>query len=197
MELYEAIRRRRMVRAYDGRPIDREVLDRVLDAARRSPSAGHSQGLDLLVLEGPDQTARYWDITFPDRDDRWIHAGLFEAPVLVVVLVNPGAYTARYSERDKAGTGLHDEGAWPVPYWWVDGGCATENLLLAAVAEGLGACLFGIFRGEAEVLRAFGVPEGRRALGVVSLGHPAPDAPGLSSTRRRRPLEEVVHRGGW
>lgn len=187
-----------MVRAYEpGRPIDPEVLDRVLDAARRSPSAGHSQGLDLLVLEGPEQTARYWDVTFPDRSDRWIHAGLFEAPVLVVVLVDPTAYTDRYREPDKRGAGLGTEDAWPVPYWWVDGGCATENLLLAAVDEDLGACLFGIFRGEAEVLRTFGVPAHKRALGTVSLGHPAVDAPGLSSSRRRRPLEEMVHRGSW
>jgi nitroreductase len=186
-----------MVRSYDGRPVPADVLDRVLDAARRSPSAGHSQGLDLLVLEGPEQTGRYWDITFPGRSDRWIHAGLFDAPVLVVVLVDPGAYTARYSEADKAGTGLHEEEAWPVPYWWVDGGCATENLLLTAVDEGLGACLFGIFRGEEAVLRAFGVPAGRRALGTVSLGWPAPDEPGRSAARARRSLAEMVHRGSW
>ena len=187
-----------MVRAYEpGRPIDADVLDRVLDAARRAPSAGHSQGLDLLVLEGPEQTGRYWDVTFPDRSDRWIHAGLFEAPVLVIVLVDPTAYTARYSEPDKQGAGLQTEEAWPVPYWWGDGGCAAENLLLAAVDEGLGACLFGIFRGEAEVLATFGVPPQKRALGVVSLGHPADDSPGLSSTRTRRTLEEMVHRGSW
>jgi nitroreductase len=198
VELQQAIRKRRMVRAYEpGRGIERASLDRVLDAARRSPSAGNSQGLDLLVLEGPAQTERYWDLTFPDRSDRWIHAGLFDAPVLVVVLVDPSAYTARYGEADKAGTGLHDEAAWPVPYWWVDGGCAAENLLLTAVDEGLGACLFGIFRGEREVLDAFGVPPRKRALGTVSLGHPADDAPGLSSTRRRRPLAEMVHRGSW
>lgn len=194
MELQEAIRRRRMVRAFEQRPIDDDVLDRVLDAARRVPSAGNSQGVDLLVIDEPE---RYWSMTFTgDRSGfRW--QGLFDAPVLVVPLVEPAAYTRRYAEPDKAATGLGDEEAWTVPYWWVDGGMAVQNLLLAAIDEGLGALLFGIFEHEPAVLAAFGVPDGRRALGVVALGHPLPDGPGQSASRHRRTLEETVHRGRW
>ena len=118
MELSEVLRRRRMVRAYDGRPVDPAVLDRLLDAARRVPSAGNSQGLDLVVLAGPEETGRYWDVALPagpDRDGfRW--QGLLAAPVLVVPVVAPGAYAARYAEADKAATGLGSVEAWPVPY---------------------------------------------------------------------------------
>jgi nitroreductase len=199
MELHEAIRHRRMVRAYEPRPVDDTVLQRVLDAARRGPSAGNSQPVDLLVLDAPADRARFWDLSFPvpEARARFRWQGLFDAPVVVVPLVEPAAYARRYSQPDKARTGLHDLDAWPAPYWWIDGGAAVENLLLAAVAEGLGALLFGLFAGEASILEAFGVPDGHRALGAVALGHPAPDEPGRSSSLTRRSLADIVHRGRW
>jgi nitroreductase len=187
------------VRAYDGRPVEPAALDRVLDAARRVPSAGSSQGVDLVVLVGPEQTARYWDVALPagpTRDGfRW--QGLLRAPVLVVPVVAPAVYAARYGEADKAATGLGEVEAWPQPYWFVDGGMAVLAMLLAAVDEGLGALFFGLFERERPVLDALGVPPDRRGLGVVALGHPAPDEPGRSADRPRRPPDDVVHRGGW
>ncbi|MBA2624438.1 MAG: nitroreductase family protein [Acidimicrobiia bacterium] len=199
MELSEALRRRRMVRAFvPGRPVAPEVLDRVLDAGRRVPSAGNSQGLDLVVLEG-DATTTYWHLAFPSASARarfrW--QGLLAAPVLVVPVVSAAAYAERYAEGDKGATGLGEEAAWSVPYWFVDGGMGLLALLLVAVDEGLGACFFGLFEREEALLGALGVPPGRRALGVVALGHPAPDEPGRSVARPRRPLDEVVHRGRW
>jgi nitroreductase len=200
VELSEVLRRRRMVRAFTpGRTVDGASLDRVLDAARRTPSAGNAQGLDLVVLQTPEVTVRYWDVALPAgpaRDGfRW--QGLLHAPVLVLPVVSPAAYAARYAEPDKAGTGLGHPEAWPVPYWLVDGGMAVLALLLAAVDEGLGAVFFGLFDRERPVLAALGVPDDRRGLGVVALGHPAPDEPGASARRPRRPLDEVVHRGRW
>jgi nitroreductase len=199
VELREVLRRRRMVRAYDGRPVDADVLDRVLDAASRAPSAGNSQGLRLVVLVGADETARYWDVALPAgparEGFRW--QGLLAAPVLVLPVVDPAAYAARYAEADKAATGLGDVEAWPVPYWFVDGGMAVQAMLLAAVDEGLGALFFGLFDREPTVLDALGVPADRRGLGVVALGHPAPDQPGRSAARIRLPSGELVHRGGW
>jgi nitroreductase len=188
-----------MVRAYDRRPVDPLALDRVLDAARRAPSAGNSQGLDLVVLAGPDETGRYWDVALPagPRRDGFRWQGLLTAPVLVLPVVAAGAYAARYAEPDKAATGLGSVEAWPVPYWFVDGGMAVQAMLLAAQEEGLGAAFFGLFDRERAVLDALGVPPDRRGLGVVALGHPAPDEPGRSAGRPRRPLDEVVHRGGW
>jgi nitroreductase len=198
MELTAAVRARRMLRAFTDEPVAPAVVDGLLDLARRGPSAGHSQGWAFVVLEGPE-TARYWDVALPpERRAAFRWPGLVAAPVLVVVLVRPDAWVERYAEADKARTGLGTgTGAWPVPYWWVDAGMAVEHLLLGAVEAELGACFFGLFDHEAAVLAALGVPEGWRAVGTVALGHQAPDEPGRSAGRGRRPLDEVVHRGAW
>jgi nitroreductase len=198
VELRDAIRRRRMVRAFARRPVSRQVVDELLDLARRAPSAGNTQPWHFVVLEG-DETARLWDVTLPaPRRESFAWSGLLDAPVLVVPIVDPAAYAARYAEDDKRLTGLGEgPAAWPVPYWWVDGGMAVYGLLLAAVDAGLGALFYGLFDREAAVLAALGVPEGYRALGSVALGWPAPDEPGRSAGRPRPPLDHVVHRGGW
>jgi nitroreductase len=199
MELHKVLRRRHMVRSFADRGVDRTVLDGLLDAARRSPSAGNAQGLDLVVLEGP-QTARYWDVTLPiERRPGFRWSGLLRAPVLVVVVTDPEAYVSRYGEADKAAAGLGSGvDRWPVPYWFVDAGAAIENLLLAAVDAGLGACLFGPFGHEEPVRVALDVPEGRRLVATIAVGHPdGDDEPGRSAGRRRRTLDQVVHRGGW
>jgi nitroreductase len=189
-----------MVRAFTDEPLPDGALDRLVDLARRAPSAGHTQGWAFVALEGPE-TARYWDVALPvERRPGFRWPGLVAAPALVVVLVRPDAWVERYAEPDKAGTGLGTgEDAWAVPYWWVDAGMAVEHLLLGAVDEGLGACFFGLFAAEAAVLQALGVPEGWRAVGTVALGRPAPEGeePGRSVGRGRRSLADVLHRGGW
>lgn len=188
-----------MVRAFTADPVDPTVVEHLVDLARRAPSAGNSQGWAFVVLSGPAETSRYWDATLPaERRDAFRWPGLVAAPVLIVALVDPATWSARYAEPDKAATGLGaGTGEWPVPYWWVDAGMAVEHLLLGAVEAGLGACFFGLFDHEAAALAALGVPEGWRAVGTIALGHPAPDEPGRSIARGRRSLDEVLHRGSW
>lgn len=196
----EVVRHRRMVRSFEDRPVDPAVVDRLLDLARRAPSAGYSQGTEFLVLDRPEDRERYWSITFAGEDDkeRFQWQRLFRAPVLVLPMANRQAYLDRYGEPDKARAGLQEAEAWPVPYWDVDTGMATMVLLLGAVDAGLGALFFGIFGGETELLEAFGVPPPYRPIGTVAIGHPAPGGPtGSSATRSRRPFDEVVHRGHW
>ncbi|HEX6417496.1 MAG TPA: nitroreductase family protein [Acidimicrobiales bacterium] len=198
MELSEVVRRRRMVRAFRADAVPPALVDRLIDLARRAPSAGNTQPWAFVVLEGAE-TARLWDVTLPaERRAGFRWQGLLDAPVVVVPVVDPGAYAARYAEPDKRATGLGaGPAAWPVPYWWVDGGMVVHGLLLAAVDAGLGALLFGLFDHEDAVLATLGVPAGWRALGAIALGWPAPDEPGRSAGRVRPPLGAVVHRGGW
>jgi nitroreductase len=191
-----------MVRSFATRPVAADVLDRVLDAARRAPSAGNTQGWRFVVLCGPEETGRFWDVTLPaDRRDGFAWPHLLDAPVLVLPLADPDAYTARYAEPDKAGTGLDVEDAWPVPYWTVDTSFAVMLLLLAAQNEGLGALFFGVFDGETEVRRTLGIPDRLQLLGAVAIGYPLDAArgerPGGSAARPAPSRDAVIRWGGW
>lgn len=199
MEFDEVVRRRRMVRAFAPDPVDPELVDDLIDRARRGPSAGNCQSIEFLVLEGPDQTRQYWDTTLPlDRRADFGWPDLLLAPVIVVVWVDPSVYLSRYSETDKATSGLGESTtAWSVPYWWVDGGAAVMTMLHGAVDRGLGALFFGLFEHEDAVRERFGVPAARRAVGAVALGRPVGDRPSLSATRPRPRLDRVIHRGRW
>jgi len=198
-ELGDVVRRRRMTRSFRPDPIDAAILDGLVDLASRSPSAGKAQGWHLVVLEGAD-TERFWRHAFPpERRGGFRFPGLFHAPVVALALVDPAAYVARYGEADKARTGLGaGPEAWPTPYWTVDGSMAVMTLLLAAEDAGLGALLFAVFHGEAEVRAELGVPDGLQLLGAIALGWPAEERPpGRSASRPRRPPTEILHRGGW
>jgi nitroreductase len=201
MEFQEVLDRRRMVRSFEARPLEPGVLDRILANAGRGPSAGFSQGLALLALEGAEQTSRFWqhaaDEDWRQRPD-W--PGLLRAPAIIVPLAHKQTYLDRYAEPDKAAAGLQDESAWPVPFWTVDAAFAAMLILLSAVDAGVGALFFGLRRdGYAALLAAFGVPGGYDPVGVVALGYAAADdrPSGSALTRARRPLSALVHRGVW
>jgi nitroreductase len=201
MEFSEVVRRRRMVRRYSPEPVDRAVLDRVLSNALRAPSAGFSQGWAFLVLDEPADVERFWRVTSEPADlespDEWMR-GMTTAPVVVVPLSSKEAYLERYSEADKGWTDKAEE-RWPVPYWHLDTAMAALLMLLTAVDEGLGACFFGVPAEHVDALRQeFGVPATYLPIGAVTLGHRTGDTGAVGSAgRRRKPLEEVVHRGRW
>ena len=158
-----------MTRRFSAEPLPADLLVDLLDLARRAPSAGYSQGVHLLLLDG-DQVPWFWQVTGAGAWFDKVSPGVTTAPAIVLPLADPGAYTARYAEPDKAepvlegeeGPGLDREEAWPVPYWLTDTAMAVQNLLLLAEDRGLGALFFGLFGGEDELLAALGVPAGVR-----------------------------------
>jgi nitroreductase len=191
MEFSEVVRRRRMVRSFDGRPVPRETVEQVLRDGQRGPSAGFSQGQAFVVLEDAADRDRFW-ARVPASE------GVRRAPVVVVVLTSKQAYLQRYALPDKYGAGLDVETGWPVPYWDVDTGMAVMLLLLSAVDAGLGALFFGIFRGADELLAELGVPPEYHAVGAVAMGFPAPGEQSQPSLKAgRKPAEDVVRWGHW
>ncbi len=200
MELSDALRRRRMVRDFDGTQLGEDELVALSEESLRAPTAGHARGVELVVLAGHDGVGRYLRSA---TDERWRSTsprfrGLERAGGAIVVVCDPGAYARRYAEADKATSGLGEVAAWPVPYWYGDAGAAAMALLLLATDRGLGACLLGAFRNERDVLELVGAPEGRRLYGAVLVGGAAPEQVTSSSLRRPGPSRaERVLRGRY
>jgi len=185
-----------MVRTYDmSRPVAAELVDRIVGNALRAPSAGFSQGWGFLVLDNSADVARFRDAVRPeDHPGDWFAANV-DAPVLIVPHSNKDAYLDRYAMPDKGFTDRSD-GWWPAPYWDIDTGFASLQMLLTAVDAGLGACFFGIPIERIDAYRAaFGVPARFTPIGAISIGYS--DEPPRDLSSRRKPAAETVHRGRW
>jgi nitroreductase len=196
MELVEAVARRRMVRRYRPDPVDPDILDAIVDTARRGPSAGFAQAMSFVVVTDDTLRRRIAELCGEaDHVARGRQPWLSVAPVHVVPCVRPATYRARYAEPDKARSRGPD--GWDVPFWWVDAGAALLLLLLATVDAGLGAGVLDLADREG-VRAALGIPSDVEPVVLVTIGHPADTQPPSSGTRRvRRPLAEQVHRQRW
>lgn len=195
MEFAEAVRRRRMVRNYRPDPVDAAALERILDTARRGPTAGYAQGQHFIVVTDTHDRTRLADLCDePAYVAKGFDPWLSRAPVHVVPCVRRADYETRYAEPDKARS--VSPAGWDVPFWWVDAGAALMLLLLAVVDEGLAAGFVQI--GDTRALRALlAVPDDVTPLGVVTVGHAHEDRRSGSLARGRRPPDEVLHRGRW
>jgi nitroreductase len=201
MEFAELLRQRRMVRHYLDQRVEPAVIDRIIAAGLRAPSAGYSQGYALLSLTTAADRELFWTVTeTPQETASWppdVRDGVMRAPAIVIALSSKRIYLERYAERDKGWTD-RDESRWPVPYWHVDTGMVALLMLLQAVDEGLGALFIGMAPEVIPAFRAaFGVPDDHDVVGVILFGHPDPAAPRRDLASRRRPTQDVVHHGRW
>ena len=171
METWDAIRSRRNVRSYAEEAIAPEDLDRILEAGRRSPSAGNGQPWDFVVCTDRDQLGQLARV--------WRSAGHVARSAATIALVAPVPDDIRGSDLVQ-----HDLGQ------------ATMSIMLAAADLGIGSAHAAV-SDQALARRLLGFPEDRFCAWLIALGVPA-DRP-LTPVRQpnRRPFAEVVHRGHW
>jgi nitroreductase len=197
MDLIDVVSRRRMVRRFDpDRDVPLDTVRRLVRLAQRAPSAGHTQGWDVLALTDTSDRERFWEVTRerPGDPDAWLR-GVSAAPVLLVMLADPTAYLDRYAEPDKGWTDRSLD-RWPIPYWDTDTAMAAMIVLLGAVDADLGALFFGVPAARHDAVKAaYAVPPGRRVVGVIALGHEAERVTSPSLRRGRRPLDDMLHLG--
>ena len=155
-------------RSFEAAPIPRERIVELLEAAQWAPSAGNLQPWRFVVVTDAGHRRSLAAAAFGQE---FVAA----APATVVVCAVPGESARTYGARGRDLYCLQDTAA------------ATENLLLAATAAGLGACWVGAFD-EESVHRALGLEPGWRPVAMIPLGVPAE----ARSTRTRRPLEAVA-----
>ena len=167
--ILEVIRRRRSVRRYRPDPVDRETVDRLLDAARWAPSAGNLQPWFFYVVT---EARLKRELAAAALRQSFVA----EAPVCIVVCAEPERSARIYGTRGRTLYCLQDTAA------------AVQNILLAAQALGLGACWVGAFD-EERVCACLDLPETLRPVAIIPLGYPARETeprPG------RRELKEIV-----
>ncbi len=169
MEVFEAIKSRRSVRAFTREGISEKEVERLIEAARWAPSAGNIQPWEFIIVTDAEMKRR---LSVAALDQTFIE----DAPVVIVVCADQARSTSRYRSR---GADL---------YCLQDTAAATQNLLLAAHASGLGACWIGAFR-EDEARRVLATPRDLRPVAIVPVGHPAekPAAP------PKRAITEIIH----
>lgn len=186
-----------MVRSYRPQPVPDESLQRVMEIARRGPSAGFSQGQSFVVVRDATTRAQIADIADePAYLARGFEPWLSRAPVHVVCCVSEKAYRDRYGEPDKADAAGPD--GWSIPYWFVDGGCCLMLLLLAAVDQGWAAGFLGLDGPRLDQVRQLlRIPPEVMPIGVVTIGLPAPDRRSGSIQRGWKPTEAVIHWDEW
>jgi nitroreductase len=153
--LYEMIAGRRTVRRFKPDPVPRDLLERLVDAGRLAPSAANLQPLEFVVIDGAGPRAEIfpclkWAAYIAPAGD----PAPGEEPAAYIITL------ANLTIREKM--------------FEYDAGAAMENMILAALGEGVGSCwLLSIDR---ERLRAIlGVPERYRIDSVLALGYPAED----------------------
>jgi nitroreductase len=169
MDLWTTIERRRSVRRFSSAEVPLSDIERILTAAIRAPSAGNRQPWHLIVVR--------------NRELKRALAGaaggqgfVAAAPVVIVVCAEPGRSATRYGSRGRDLYCLQDTAA------------ATEHILLAATALGLGGCWVGAFD-EMAAAQALSLPATLRPVAMVPIGHPVGEGRAGSS---RRPLTEVT-----
>jgi nitroreductase len=199
MDLSEVVWKRRMVRHFSAEPVDPEAIRRILELARHAPSAGFSQGQFFIVVTRPELKAELARLCGEEAYvESGFHTWISEAPVLLIPCVSEAAYHRRYQEADKVNPD-GSEIAWPVPFWYMDIGCSIMLILLGVVNEGLAAGFAGIpepadYQAVSSLL---GLPEEVMPVGVIPVGHRAPDKRSDSLKRGRKAEEDVIHYEHW
>ncbi|MHB8263866.1 MAG: nitroreductase family protein [Acidimicrobiales bacterium] len=205
MDLSSIINSRRMVRSFSERPLPAGMTTKLASYARAAPSAGNTSGWKAIILEDPYALSSFWKATtdpgWRSRSKRW--NGLSRAPAAIVMLTDPKQYTDRYSLPGKVSSGLGTppngggEGAWPIPYWFVDAGFAAMLIMLGATEAGIGSLFLGNFRGESELKELLGIPEPWRHVGTILLGYPDGKDYPSSSIKYRPHTEDTICYGRW
>ena len=196
MEFRDTVLKRRMVRNFADKPVDPAIINRILELARHAPSAGFTQGQSFIVVTRPELKKA---IAATCEEDEYVQRGfapfISKAPVLLIPCTSETAYHRRYQEADK----VSEDGTeivWPVPYWFMDIGCAVMIVLLAAIDEGLVTAFAG--SKDLDTLRSLlNMPAEVTPVGVIALGYRAPDIPSPSLRRGRKSDEEYIHREKW
>jgi len=165
-DFWQVLQARHSVRRFDpGVPVSAETVNKLLEAAIASPSAGNRQPWHFYVVRDPGARR---DLAAAALGQDFVA----QAPVVIVVCADAEQSAERYGKRGRQLYCLQDTAA------------ATTYILLAAVALGLGSCWVGAFD-EGEAARVLDLPDHHRPVAILPIGKPVGEA------ARRTPREPI------
>lgn len=173
MDFLELVNARQSDRAYDkSRPVEREKLERILEAARLSPSACNAQPWKFVVVDDPELSVKVGKATAGLGMNKFAK----DAPVHILIVEESMNITSMLGSKIK-------DKYFPL----VDIGIAAAHISLAAESEGLGSCILGWFD-EKGIKKLLGIPEKKRLLLDITIGYSMkPKRP-----KSRKPKEKVI-----
>ena len=172
MDFLALAQSRQSDRAYEKRPVEREKLERVLQAACLAPSACNAQPWKFVVVDDPELAVKVGRATAGLGMNKFAK----DAPVHILIVEESMNITSYLGAKIK-------DKYFPL----IDIGIAAAHITLAAESEGLGSCILGWFD-EKEIKKLVGIPAGKRLLLDITIGYAAKP----KRKKSRKPLEKVV-----
>jgi nitroreductase len=171
VETWDALRARRNVRTYTERPIPEDQLDRILEAARLTPSSMNQQAWDFVLVTDRDRLR--------DLAQVWRYGAHIAGSAATIALVVPTSEDPEERET-----------------FQYDLGQVTMSIMLAAADLGIGSCHAAV-GDQARARDILGLPEDRECAMLVALGYPADRRLAPMTRANRRAFDDVVHRERW
>jgi nitroreductase len=173
-EILELIRSRQSDRGYFDKPVEKEKIDRILEAGRISPSACNAQPWKFIVVDDPELLRKMAEAASAKL--LGMNSFVAQAPLQLVIVRERPNFSSR------AGAAIKNK-----DYSLIDIGIASGSMCLQARAEGLGSCMIGWFD-EKKVREILGIPKAKRVELIITLGYPSKDY----REKKRKSAEEVI-----
>ena len=173
-DILNFINSRQSDRKYSDKPVEKEKLERIIEAGRIAPSACNAQPWKFIVVTDPELVLKVADAA----SAKLIGMNSFVAQASVILVI----VREKPNMSSKVGATIKNK-----DYSLIDIGIATENICLQAKAEGIGSCIIGWFD-EIQIRKLLEIPKSKRVELIITLGY------SLSEQRekRRKPAEETV-----
>ncbi|MBL7005564.1 MAG: nitroreductase family protein [Spirochaetia bacterium] len=171
MHVQDAMKTRKSVRSYQSRSVEKDKVDRILEAAHIAPSAMNLQEWRIVVVTDSSTIRKIVEGAVPSQKF------IAETPLLFVCC----------AETDKANMKCGH------PRYAVDLSIAVDHMMLAAVEIGLGTCWIGGFT-QQPVKDILNIPEEIEVFALLPVGYP--DDPSAAA-KRRKSIDEIVCYDTW
>jgi nitroreductase len=172
--MLELIISRQSDRRYSDKPVEKEKIERMIEAGRMAPSACNAQPWKLIVVDDLDLIRKI--AAASEAKIIGMNKFIAQAPVVIVIIREKPNFSS------KVGATIKNK-----DYSLIDIGIATENICLQARAEGVGSCIIGWFD-EVQLRKILSIPRSKRVELIITLGYSLSE----QRTKKRKAKEEVV-----